>query len=288
MDGDLMEYVCKECNKVHSSNQSLVAHVRMAHGKNPMKDPKVVAKVQKTRAEMYRKGELISYFLTNKEELRRKNRKRMIENNPMKDPEIVKKNINAISRTDQNERMSKYMKELWKKPEYRQRVKDGRGEWHHTEETKKLLSELKIGKEPWIKGKKIDLKKYPNYGMKGKSHTEETKRKCRQSALEQKPKFPKFNTSIEKKMKGELKRRNLSFKPQYVIANITRADFALPEQKIVIQCDGDYWHNYPYGTEKDHYQNKVLKELGWMVFRFWEREIQEDVQKCVNKVTDCL
>jgi len=43
---------------------------------------------------------------------------------------------------------------------------------------------------------------------------------------------------------------------------------------LVIECDGDYWHKYPTGLEKDHIRTKELIEKGFKVLRLWEREIK--------------
>jgi len=61
-------------------------------------------------------------------------------------------------------------------------------------------------------------------------------------------------------------------------------DFYLPEYRIVIECDGDYWHNLPGTREKDEMKDKVLIFNGFNVYRFWEHEINESVESCINKL----
>ena len=51
------------------------------------------------------------------------------------------------------------------------------------------------------------------------------------------------DTSIELKMERELKRNNIYYQKQVPLCKIAIVDFYLSEQKIVIECDGDYWHN---------------------------------------------
>ena len=46
-----------------------------------------------------------------------------------------------------------------------------------SEETRQRMRESHLGHVGWNKGKKISKKKYPNYGMSGKQHSKETKRK---------------------------------------------------------------------------------------------------------------
>ena len=44
---------------------------------------------------------------------------------------------------------------------------------------------------------------------------------------------------------------------------------------MIIECDGDYWHNYPKGNEIDHIRTQLIKENGTNIVRLWEHEIKE-------------
>ncbi len=82
-------------------------------------------------------------------------------------------------------------------------------------------------------------------------------------------------------------------------------DIALTRQKIAIFVDGDFWHarghqehpgeqvasNKEYwqrhlarNVERDKDVNDELTELGWLVLRFWEGDIQKNLAKCVDEV----
>ncbi len=84
-------------------------------------------------------------------------------------------------------------------------------------------------------------------------------------------------------------------------------DIALTRQKIAIFVDGDFWHarghqehpgeqvasNKEYwqrhlarNVERDKDVNDELTELGWLVLRFWEGDIQKNLAKCVAEVCD--
>uniref|UniRef100_A0A7C3SNC3 DUF559 domain-containing protein n=1 Tax=Dictyoglomus turgidum TaxID=513050 RepID=A0A7C3SNC3_9BACT len=67
------------------------------------------------------------------------------------------------------------------------------------------------------------------------------------------------NTDIEKITENELKRRKLFYLPQQPIGGFVLVDFYLPDQKIIIECDGDYWHNRPEIKEKDRKNKRNLK-----------------------------
>ena len=85
-----------------------------------------------------------------------------------------------------------------------------------------------------------------------------------------------------------------------------RPDFVLVRYKIAIFCDSHFWHGYRWDerrhdhkSNKDFWYNKIqrnierdkevnhmLNELGWKVVRFWEHEIKENAEKCVQRVKE--
>lgn len=90
-------------------------------------------------------------------------------------------------------------------------------------------------------------------------------------------------TSIEIKMAEELKSRDIKYEEQYRVGIFT-ADFYLPEYDIIIECDGDYWHNLPEVKTRDKSKNAYIKACGYSLYRFWEHEINTDVGACVDVV----
>jgi len=50
-------------------------------------------------------------------------------------------------------------------------------------------------------------------------------------------------------------------------------------QKLVIQWDGDYWHNLPKRRQLDESQDKYMKKCGYKVLRFWEHEVKGNSNK---------
>ena len=56
---------------------------------------------------------------------------------------------------------------------------------------------------------------------------------------------------------------------------------------LVIECDGDYWHKYPVGLERDHIRTKELIEKGFKVLRLWEFEIKSmNINDFKNKLKE--
>jgi len=91
-------------------------------------------------------------------------------------------------------------------------------------------------------------------------------------------------TSIEIKMAEELSRRGIEYIEQYNLGNKFALDFFLPEYGIVIECDGDYWHRLPSTVKRDRAKNAYIRACGYSLYRFWESEINTDVEACVDIV----
>jgi len=127
----------------------------------------------------------------------------------------------------------------------------------------------------------------------GKQHSEETKRKIRETRLLSPNKVFK-DTGIELKIEAELVRRGINYQKQVPLCKIAIVDFYLPEYCIVIQCDGCFyhgcpkhhprWYNWNKSKQRDSNQDRVLTFNGFNVYRFWEHEINESVVKCLSKI----
>ncbi len=97
-----------------------------------------------------------------------------------------------------------------------------------------------------------------------------------------------YLTCLEKQFEEELQSRGLERGIDYAIQYPLRLsfilDFAFPEQKVAVETDGEAYHP----TRRDVVKNKILKKLGWKVLRFWGKEVQEDVGKCVDKTMELV
>lgn len=92
----------------------------------------------------------------------------------------------------------------------------------------------------------------------------------------------KGETSIETKVKDELNKRGILYQMQVPYEGFY-LDFVL-DNKIVIECDGIHWHSDPIVIERDIRKNKLLLENGFTMYRFTDKEINENVEECINKI----
>lgn len=87
-----------------------------------------------------------------------------------------------------------------------------------------------------------------------------------------------------------------------------KPDFVIVRARIAIFCDSSFWHgrNWPasaaaFRTNREFWIPKIernvhrdaevnasLAHLGWSVYRFWDDEILNRTDKCVNKVISAM
>jgi len=94
--------------------------------------------------------------------------------------------------------------------------------------------------------------------------------------------LPVKDTTIEVIIQDFLKKLGIEFfTHQYMkIKHGYQCDILVPKQervlkKTIIEVFGDYWHNYPYAREIDIKRCNELREKGYRVLVFWEREIRQ-------------
>ena len=110
--------------------------------------------------------------------------------------------------------------------------------------------------------------------------------------LRSKQKLPVKATKIELKLRKILKinkiifisNKSIYFKDERFL---TQPDIFI-EPNICIYADGDYWHRLQGRVEKDERINKLLKKYGYIVIRFWEKEIHTNIDSCFAKIKNIL
>jgi len=101
-------------------------------------------------------------------------------------------------------------------------------------------------------------------------------------------KFPHRNTSIERAIQVALAERGYQFETNVGIDGVCQPDIIFRDQRVLVFCDGDYWHNRPDVRSKDITQEMILRANDWKVLRFWEHEINTDVSACIAKICAAL
>ena len=86
---------------------------------------------------------------------------------------------------------------------------------------------------------------------------------------------------IEKGIETEAQYHIFRGADHYGIGRYYFLDFALPDLKIAIECDGEYWHQ---DKEKDLERQKYIESLGWQFIRFTGKEISKNLSGCVEKI----
>ena len=125
-------------------------------------------------------------------------------------------------------------------------------------------------------------------GMKDKKHTEASKQLMRNATIKNliNGKYKQTNTNIEIIMKNKLKKCGINYIHQYNFKNKFVCDFAIIKDKIIIECDGDYWHNRTDVKNRDKSKNAYIFKCGWVLLRFWEHDIINNIDKCINIIND--
>lgn len=146
----------------------------------------------------------------------------------------------------------------------------------------KIRYKLK-GKPSGMKGKhqtnkaKVALRK----ANLGKVLSQITRYKIKKKRLHQI--FPTKDTSIEKKMQNALEIKGIVFEKHKPITG--QPDIFI-EPNICIFCDGDYWHNRDDYKKRDIIVNDILTKEGYIILRFWEHQINNDIHNCVKTIQE--
>ena len=85
-------------------------------------------------------------------------------------------------------------------------------------------------------------------------------------------------------------------------------DIAFIGLKIAVFCDSEFWHGYDWENRKQDFKsnqefwipkiernierdlevNRRLKDEGWIVLRFWGKEIDKNTDKCAEKIIEAI
>ncbi len=111
------------------------------------------------------------------------------------------------------------------------------------------------------------------------------------------------NTKIDLKMKKMLE--DSGYKWVMYPKMYGNPDFVHKRKRIVLFCDGDFWHGYKYNEKKkpakkfwrdkieknmvrDKKYTRKLQREGWSVLRIWGHDIEKNPEKCMRKIISKL
>lgn len=98
------------------------------------------------------------------------------------------------------------------------------------------------------------------------------------------PNFNRRETKIEKLFEEYCKSNAIKYEKQYQInGEGHRYDF-LVEEKIIVEVDGNYWHNTPKQKSLDQTHNDIALSNGYIIIRFTDKEIKNTKGKCFDKL----
>jgi DNA mismatch endonuclease (patch repair protein) len=113
------------------------------------------------------------------------------------------------------------------------------------------------------------------------------------------------NTKCESLLCAELRRLGLSFK-RNVRSLPGKPDVVFSQQRVVVFCDGDFWHGRNWalrkarlerGSNADYWVKKIsanmardrrqradLKRVGWIVIRVWETQVLKNAERVAQRI----
>jgi len=114
------------------------------------------------------------------------------------------------------------------------------------------------------------------------------------------------NTKFEKNFITLLKKSTSEKFRTHATDTKGKPDIAFDKSKVCVFLDSDFWHGWQYPRwehllKNDFWRNKIernrardkkttrfLRRKGWKVIRFWEHQINSNVDKCLKKIINSL
>lgn len=132
------------------------------------------------------------------------------------------------------------------------------------------------------------------------NHTPEQRRKNMQAVKNK-------DSQIELLLRKELWSRGLRYRKNSSKV-FGHPDIVFVGKKVAVFCDSEFWHGYDWekrkkdiksrqefwipkiekNIERDQEVNRHLQEQGWVVLRFWGKDIQRDPVACADMIVKVL
>ena len=115
------------------------------------------------------------------------------------------------------------------------------------------------------------------------------------------------DTSIEIKLRKALWAKGYRYRKNCKKV-LGKPDICFIGKRIAIFCDSEFWHGKDYlegkytpktnaefwisklerNIQRDKEVNKILEQEGWKVLRFWQKDIEQNLEQCIFTITDVL
>ena len=111
------------------------------------------------------------------------------------------------------------------------------------------------------------------------------------------------DTAIEVLLRKELWQRGLRYRKNSKKV-FGKPDIVFVSKKIAVFCDSEFWHGYDWENRKHDFKshqefwipkiernmrrdievNDILKSEGWVVLRFWGKDIKKHTAECADTI----
>lgn len=115
------------------------------------------------------------------------------------------------------------------------------------------------------------------------------------------------DSAIEIALRKELWKRGIRYRKN-VSKVFGKPDLAFIGKKVAVFCDSEFWHGYDWENKqkeiksrrefwipkiernmaRDREVNERLESEGWIVLRFWGKEIKKNVSACADIIENTL
>lgn len=222
-----------------------------------------------------------------------------------KNKKIRKKRLAGLKRDSTKRKRRKSMKEVFKRPEWRaERSRVANERWADEKNKEKQSRVMKrYWRDPeWRKenlpkiikvAKASKTRKFNSIAMKKdwENRSEERLKAIVEGAIRAGNKKA-YGTKPELFLRKALWNSGLRFKTHccMVCSNGQRCvpDVVFTKKKVVVFCDGVYWHAPVKVKEKDERVNVALKKDGWKVLRFSDLKILKNIVTVVRKIREVV
>lgn len=192
-------------------------------------------------------------------------------------------------------RISESVRKRWQDKAYREKVENAHKhklpkEWKdniskgmcgikRSDETKKKMSKYQSNRPKEVKDKQVKAWKLQWESLTKEEQLERLKPWI--DAGHNSTKDGKFlkPSSIEIKVKEQLDYFGIKYIQQKRVFDGKRnyfLDFYIPSLKLVVECNGDYWHNLPDKKVRDKQLKEYVKSTGRRIIFIWEHEINDE------------